>query len=46
MTRPPRLRGSTPADSKQAERYSRHTLLPEVGIAGQDKLAAARVLVV
>jgi len=27
-------------------RYSRHLLIPEVGIAGQEKLAAARVLVV
>jgi sulfur-carrier protein adenylyltransferase/sulfurtransferase len=27
-------------------RYSRHLLIPEVGLAGQEKLAAARVLVV
>ncbi len=27
-------------------RYSRHLLIPEVGIAGQEKLASARVLVV
>jgi len=27
-------------------RYSRHLLIPEVGISGQEKLAAARVLVV
>lgn len=46
MTCPQRLRGSTPGDSNQAERYSRHTLLPEVGLAGQRRLAAARVLVV
>lgn len=35
MTRTPDLR-----------RYSRHLLIPEVGLAGQEKLAAARVLVV
>ena len=28
----------------QAMRYSRHTLIPEVGVAGQQKLLAARVL--
>jgi len=27
-------------------RYSRQTILPEIGQAGQDKLAAARVLCV
>ncbi len=27
-------------------RYSRHLLIPEVGLAGQEKLAAARVLVI
>lgn len=46
MTCPQRLRGGTPSDSNQAERYSRHTLLPEVGVAGQRKLADARVLIV
>ena len=30
----------------QRERYSRHLRLPEIGEAGQDRLAAARVLVV
>jgi adenylyltransferase/sulfurtransferase len=30
----------------QQARYSRHLLLPEIGIAGQEKLRAARVLVV
>lgn len=30
----------------QIERYSRHLLLPEVGIEGQKKLKAARVLIV
>lgn len=46
MTRSNTLRGSTTAGYTQAERYSRHTLLPEVGAAGQRKLADARVLVV
>lgn len=46
MTRPQRLRGSSSDGSTQAERYSRHTLLPEIGLAGQRLLAAARVLVV
>ena len=32
--------------SKQRERYSRHLQLPEIGEAGQARLAAARVLVV
>jgi sulfur-carrier protein adenylyltransferase/sulfurtransferase len=30
----------------ERERYSRHLLLPEIGIAGQEKLKAARVLVI
>jgi molybdopterin/thiamine biosynthesis adenylyltransferase len=33
-------------DADFAERYSRHLRLPEVGVAGQQKLEAARVLVV
>ena len=33
------------SDSER-ERYSRHLLLPEIGSNGQDKLKAARVLVV
>jgi len=28
------------------ERYSRHLLLPEIGVAGQEKIGAARVLVI
>jgi molybdopterin/thiamine biosynthesis adenylyltransferase/rhodanese-related sulfurtransferase len=31
-------------DADFADRYSRHLLLPEVGLAGQQRLAAARVL--
>jgi adenylyltransferase/sulfurtransferase len=34
------------AGSLDLRRYSRHLLIPEVGLAGQEKLAAARVLVV
>ena len=30
----------------ERERYSRHLLLPEIGAAGQEKLKAARVLVI
>jgi molybdopterin/thiamine biosynthesis adenylyltransferase/rhodanese-related sulfurtransferase len=30
----------------ERERYSRHLLLPEIGVAGQEKLKAARVLVI
>jgi molybdopterin-synthase adenylyltransferase len=33
-------------DDNQLLRYSRHILLPEVGIEGQEKLLAARVLVI
>lgn len=36
--------GSMDADS--AERYSRHLLLPEIGVSGQMKLASARVALV
>jgi molybdopterin/thiamine biosynthesis adenylyltransferase/rhodanese-related sulfurtransferase len=34
------------AGKTDLRRYSRHLLIPEVGLAGQEKLAAARVLVV
>ena len=33
-------------NSAERERYSRHLLLPEIGASGQEKLKAARVLVV
>src|SRR5262249_14856167 len=33
-------------DADAAERYSRHLMLPEVGAAGQDKLARARVALI
>jgi adenylyltransferase/sulfurtransferase len=32
--------------SGELRRYSRHLLIPEVGLAGQERLAAARVLVI
>ena len=34
------------AGSVDLRRYSRHLLIPEVGLAGQEKLATARVLVI
>lgn len=37
---------TTSLSSQELERYSRHLLLPEVGLAGQQRLKAARVLVV
>jgi adenylyltransferase/sulfurtransferase len=37
---------STLAGRRELRRYSRHLLIPEVGLAGQDKLARARVLCV
>jgi molybdopterin/thiamine biosynthesis adenylyltransferase/rhodanese-related sulfurtransferase len=45
---PPRLDSgqASLAGSLDLRRYSRHLLIPEVGLAGQEKLGAARVLVV
>jgi adenylyltransferase/sulfurtransferase len=42
------VRAPAPSLAGRAElrRYSRHLLIPEVGLAGQEKLAAARVLCV
>jgi molybdopterin/thiamine biosynthesis adenylyltransferase/rhodanese-related sulfurtransferase len=37
---------STLAGSRELRRYSRHLLIPEVGLVGQEKLRAARVLVI
>jgi molybdopterin/thiamine biosynthesis adenylyltransferase/rhodanese-related sulfurtransferase len=37
---------SSLAGRRELRRYSRHLLIPEVGLAGQERLAAARVLVV
>jgi adenylyltransferase/sulfurtransferase len=33
-------------DATEQQRYSRHLLLPEIGAAGQEKLRAARVLII
>lgn len=38
--------GSNTMDDKQLLRYSRHILLPQVGIEGQQRLLEARVLVI
>jgi adenylyltransferase/sulfurtransferase len=35
-----------PLSAAELRRYSRHLLLPEIGVAGQEKLQAARVLVI
>jgi molybdopterin/thiamine biosynthesis adenylyltransferase/rhodanese-related sulfurtransferase len=35
-----------PLDSEQLQRYARHLTLPQFGIEGQQKLAAARVLLI
>jgi len=34
------------AGRRELRRYSRHLLIPEVGLAGQERLAAARVLAI
>ena len=43
MTQPP---ASIPMDDSQLLRYSRHILLPEIGIEGQNKLLSAHALVI
>jgi adenylyltransferase/sulfurtransferase len=46
-SRPPRADPSeVTLDRAEIERYSRHLLIPEVGVEGQKRLKAARVLVV
>ncbi|MDP9110385.1 MAG: ThiF family adenylyltransferase, partial [Candidatus Eremiobacteraeota bacterium] len=35
---------NTLAGRRELRRYSRHLLIPEVGLAGQERLAASRVL--
>ncbi len=37
---------STSLSSAEASRYSRHILLPEIGISGQEKLQASKVLII
>ncbi len=46
MAQRPASEGVTLAGSRELRRYSRHLLIPEVGLAGQERMAAARVLVI
>ncbi len=46
MTHNPIVPLGEPLPEAQVERYSRHLLMPEVGVEGQRRLRAARVLVV
>ena len=43
---PPLVEPGPPLDRAQVERYARHLLLPDLGPAGQRRLATARVLVI
>lgn len=46
MAYPPLGRPGSPLPAADRARFARHTALPEVGLAGQERLRAARVLVV
>ena len=46
MPLPPIASPGRPLDRPAVERYARHVLLPQVGKSGQERLSAARVLVV
>ena len=46
MPLPPIASPGRPLDRPEVERYARHVLLPQVGRTGQERLTAARVLVV
>jgi sulfur-carrier protein adenylyltransferase/sulfurtransferase len=46
MALPPLVEPSAPLFAPEIERYSRHVLIPEVGMDGQRRLKNARVLVV
>ncbi len=46
MPLPPLASPGATLDRHQVERYARHILLPQVGLTGQERLAAAKVLVV
>ena len=46
MTLPPLLPATGALDADDLQRYSRQVILPELGVAGQRRLAAARVLVI
>ena len=41
-----RQRRHTHVNARELRRYSRHLLIPEVGLAGQERLRASRVLVI
>ena len=43
---PPLVEPGPPLPVDQVRRYSRHLIIPDVGMAGQRRLSAARVLVV
>lgn len=43
---PPLARSGAPLARDEVARYARHVLLPQVGMEGQERLAAAKVLVV
>jgi molybdopterin/thiamine biosynthesis adenylyltransferase/rhodanese-related sulfurtransferase len=43
---PPLVEPGPPLDRAEVERYARHLILPDVGLLGQRRLAAAKVLVV
>src|SRR5690606_17276845 len=45
-TRAPTAASLPPLDSEQLQRYARHLTLPQFGVEGQQKLAAARVLLI
>ncbi len=40
------MSATSPLSPAELARYSRHLLLPEIGVSGQERLAASRVLVV
>jgi sulfur-carrier protein adenylyltransferase/sulfurtransferase len=44
LSSPPIPASATPLTPEQINRYKRHLILPEVGVAGQQKLLAAKVL--
>ena len=46
MAQRPSPTGITLAGAQSLRRYSRHLLIPEVGLAGQERLASARALVI
>ncbi|MHA6845370.1 molybdopterin-synthase adenylyltransferase MoeB [Ralstonia syzygii] len=46
MKLPPLVTKLTPLSSEELSRYSRHILLPEIGLQGQQRLKSSRVLVI